>query len=86
MRRERISLDSIKKSKNQLGWNSIGPPQTLVINGKPTSFSKQMADEQMKYVFNKINQLKANLQNNNTDPVSILKESLNRWGTKADVR
>ena len=40
------------KVKHQLGWTSNGPPQSLKIDGKVNSSSKQMTNELMKYFLN----------------------------------
>ena len=75
-----------QKVKHQIGWTTNGPPQTLVIDGKPTSSSKKMADNLMQYFYTKVKNLTDNVPTSNTSSTSTLREALHRWGNRKTDR
>ena len=65
--------------KHQAGWKSVGPPKTFLLAGKAESSPLKMANAQMIYFHNKIQELQLSLPLNNTDPLAILDNALLRW-------
>ena len=72
--------------KTQLGWNSGGPPQSLVVNGQDTSSSISMDESQMEYFHCKVNKLLENIPVSLEETTAKLEEALHNWGTAADNR
>ena len=73
------------KVKFQLGWNSSGPPQTLIINGKPTSSTRRMTQEQME-LFHKIRKMMQQLPISGDSPTANLEEAIRKWGPRSNQR
>ena len=72
--------------KNQLGLKGSGPPQSLVINGRKITAPKDLAEAQMKFFNEKVEQLISEIPRPTIDPLEMLKKSLERWGSTAGNR
>ena len=68
-----------KLTKNQLGIKTGGPPETLHMDGKKISKPKEIVEVQINYFTDKIKKLKSNIQNTNTDPLKLLRKSMEKW-------
>ena len=66
-------------TKEQLGWNSGGPPSSFIIQGKLTNKPKEVAEHQMEYFDQKLKKLKDDLPYSATDPLKTLREAMERW-------
>ena len=60
-------------TKNHLGWNTGGPPQSFIIEGKTVSAPSEMAEAQLKYFNNKVEKLISELPQKTEDPLKLLK-------------
>ena len=69
--------------KRKMGWKPAGAPEIFVIDGEKISNPKKMADVQMKFFKEKVENLKNKLPPQKNDPLVHLKSALQRWG-KAD--
>ena len=65
--------------KEQLGWYSGGPPQSLLIGGKKISSPKEMASEILKFNCQKIKTLVAQLPVDRDNPFKYLDLALRKW-------
>ena len=84
---DRKDISQLYKSvKIQLGWNTNGPPKTLLVDGAMTSSSQKMADSQMKYYTMKNNKLMNNLVAGGPEPTSWLEEAMRQWGHRERQR
>ena len=72
--------------KSQLGWNNNGPPQSLVIKGKISNSSREMAEAQMNHFQMKVDKLTSELPESMDSPTKKLEEALKDWGDHAKKR
>ena len=72
--------------KSQLGWNTNGPPTSMLVDGKITKSSQLIANAQLKYYKTKIENLMNNLPIPDMDPTYWLRKCIERWGRHADAR
>ena len=70
-------------TKQQLGWQGGGPPDSFLVGGKRVTAPKEMADLQNKAYNDKITRLMSNLPAIKGDPLTVLKTALEKWGTNA---
>ena len=61
-----------RRTKQQLGWSSTGPPTALEIEGNFLTKPKEIADRMIDHFKEKIEKLKRNLTVNNDNPLKIL--------------
>ena len=72
-------------TKEDLGWSG-GNPTALQIEGKLITKPQDIVVSQMKFFRSKVDKLIEKMQQNNDDPLKTLKETFEKWGTKADNR
>ena len=75
-----------KTIKSQLGIKSGGPPQSLVIGGKSITAPKKIADAQLSFFNNKVENLITSIPRPTENPLKVLEEAFKRWGVEADRR
>ena len=68
-----------RRSREQLGWTSSGPPQALLIRGAKICAPKQIAEEILKFSKNKIENLIKMLPQESESPFNIIDGLLARW-------
>ena len=73
-------------AKQQAGWKFMGPPTSLLVDGKIISSHKELAEAQKRTFQNKVKKLIANLPPPTRDPLSTLKTSLEKWDVQARTR
>ena len=70
-------------TKDQLGWDSGGPPDNFMIEGRKISAPKDMANIQLNTFLNKVEKLRSRLPILKGDPLHFLKKSIQKWGARA---
>ena len=78
--------ETYRTAKNQVGWSKNMSPTSFIQDGKKITDPQAMADLQMKVFTDKTDKLIRELPPPTMDPCEILRESLNNWGDKKDVR
>ena len=77
--------NTFRIAKEQLGWNTGGPPTALVKGGKLFSKPVEVAEEMSRHFDEKIRTLELNRPKSDEDPLEKLKKAMGNW-TKAGQR
>ena len=68
-----------RATKEQLGWHTGGPPQSLVVNGVRISAPKKIADCMQNYYVKKMKDLMETLPRVRENPLKTLEKSIEKW-------
>ena len=75
-----------KAAKNQVGWKKNSTPTSFTIEGQNITDPQTMANIQSKTFADKTQKLLDDLPPPSIDPVTVLQNTLNKWGAKKDSR
>ena len=76
---ENDTSNLFKTTRNLLGWNQPGGPSCLKVDGITYRKQKEIANCQMEFYINKIQNVRNKLPKVNTDPLSTLRKLFSRW-------
>ena len=68
-----------RTTREQLGWQVSGPPTALIKEGELITKPKDMANLQIETFYNKVENLRRQLPNTDSDPTKDLRDSINKW-------
>ena len=77
---------TFRTAKDQAGWNKTETPVTFHLDGKIISAPQKLAETQMNTFHKKTTDLINNLPPPTTDPLDVLRKSLENWGQKKQDR
>ena len=72
-------------TRKLLGWTRSGPPTMLVKNGTPYRKQKDLANIQVAYYKEKVDNIKDTIPRVNWDPLFYLREALKKWQPEQPV-
>ena len=73
-----------KMAKQQAGWKSTTTPISFLVDGTAVTDPQKLADIQLQCFKDKSRKLIENIPQSNYDPISSLRESMDKWTSKDD--